>query len=70
MCKTGNCLSLSSITAVLICHGCVKLAKQKGWNLLNILLCKKTQHAEIRADYPELKKVFDKYLGKISPNIS
>ena len=69
-CKNQSCSSLSSIPAVLIRKGCLKLEKQKGWNPFNILLCKKNQHAEIRADYPELKKVFDKYLEKISPNIS
>ena len=34
------------------------------------MLCEKPRHAEIRADYPEIKKVFNKYLGKIRPNIS
>ena len=63
-------LPLSSVPLVLICQGYVKLANQRGQSPFNILLCKKDKHAVIRADYPELKKVFDKYLGKLSPNIS
>ena len=70
VCKGCQCMSQNSVPAVLICKGCVKLAKQRGWYLFNNFLCKKPKHAEIRADYPELKKVLDKYLGKLSPNIS
>ena len=36
----------------------------------NIMFCRTKAHAEIQADYPELKKKFEKYLGKISPNMS
>ena len=32
-------------------------------------MCKRPKHAEFRPDYLELKKVVDKYLGKILPNI-
>ena len=52
VCATCKCSSQSNVPAELVCQARVKIATQKGWSPLNMLLWKKITHAEIRSDYP------------------
>ena len=64
-----KCMFMSSVPDELICQGCATIASQKGWSPLNILLCKKSRHAPTRAPYQEIKRTFEKYMGKFSADI-
>ena len=61
---------LKTITTGLICQGCEAWAKKNSQMPFNILMWRVKTHAEIWANYHELKKTFEKYLGKLSPKIS
>ena len=63
--KNRSCTVGSKVLAELVCQECSKVANRKGWTPLSILFCNRKTHADSRADYLELRKVLEKYLGKI-----
>ena len=70
VCKGGRCIFSSTIPEELICQGCKPRAEQKGWATLNILYCRSGAHASTRAPVTQIKKQFEKYLGKLSSDIN
>ena len=60
VCKSRVCTVGSKVPGKLVCHGCAKVAKKKGWSPLSILFCKRKAYADSRVDYKELRKVLEK----------
>jgi len=69
ICKGGRCIFSSTVPEELSCLGCKPRAEQKGWGTLNILYCRNDSHAPTRAPVSEIRKQFEKYLGKLSSDI-
>ena len=70
VCKDRNCSFVSTVPEVLTCQGCAPRALSKGWSTLSIIMCRTKEHAATRAPLPEIKKSFEKYLGKLTPAIN
>ena len=68
--KGGRCIFSSTVPEELSCQGCKPRAEQKGWGTLNILYCCNDSHASTRAPVSEIRKQFEKYLGKLSSDIN
>ena len=67
---TGRrCTSMQKVPAELMCSGCEVDAVAKGWAPLSILLCRKREHALLRAPWSELKQKLEEYFGKFGASI-
>ena len=70
VCNEKGCKFSREVNELITCQGCVTYAASQGWAPFSILMCRKPQHAKVRANYADIKKTLDKYLGKISTNIN
>ena len=70
VCNEKRCKFSKEVNELITCQGCVTYAASQGWAPFSILMCRKPQHAKVRANYSDIKKTLDKYLGKISTNIN
>ena len=66
VCIGPKCIFYKKVPEVLICVGCKEVAETKDWAPLNILYCRKGEHKQLRAPIPDIKKVWEKYLGKFT----
>ena len=64
VCSGIKCSHYKKVPEILLCSGCGEYAEKKGWAPLNILYCKRSEHKELRASLDEIKKAWEKYLGK------
>ena len=74
VCKGPKCSNYKKVPEILLCSGCAEVADKRGWAPLNILYCRKADHKELRAPIAEIKRAWEKYLGKFEcrtpePNI-
>ena len=74
VCKGPKCSNYKKVPEILLCSGCADVADKRGWAPLNILYCRKADHKELRAPIAEIKRAWEKYLGKFEcrtpePNI-
>ena len=69
-CRDKKCVFESSVPEVLICQGCAEISKEKGWAPFNIMYCRKVRHGPTRAPYEEIRKAFEKYMGKFPENLN
>ena len=53
VCTGRRCTSMQKVPAELMCSGCEVDAVAKGWAPLSILLCRKREHALLRAPWSE-----------------
>ena len=65
VCKTRRCTEEKTIPQVLLCAACTPWAAAKGWASFSILMCRKQEHGKDRPKPAEIRKVLEKYLGKI-----
>ena len=70
VCNEKRCKFSKEVNELITCQGCVTYAASQGWAPFSILMCRKPQHAKVRANYSDIKKTLDKYLGKISTNVN
>ena len=68
-CKSIHCENLPKIPEVLICAGCAPIAAVRGRAPFNILLCRRKDHAPLRAKPTEIRSALDSYLGKLDSSI-
>ena len=68
-CKGRFCSRQSSVPEILLCSGCNPYAQVNGWTPFNILLCRKQQHAELRAPYDQIRISCEGYFGKLDGEI-
>ena len=66
VCNGKRCIVQESVPIGLLCKGCELDAVAKGWAPLNILLCRKKEHAQLRAPWGDIRKDLEKYFGKLS----
>ena len=66
VCIGKRCSSQDKVPEILLCKGCESDAVARGWAPLNILLCRKKEHSQLRAPWNEIKKKMESYFGKIS----
>ena len=66
VCNGRRCIVQESVPIGLLCKGCELDAVAKGWAPLNILLCRKKEHAQLRAPWGDIRKDLEKYFGKLS----
>ena len=74
VCKGPKCSNYKKVPEILLCSGCADVADKRGWAPLNILYCRKVDHKELHAPIAEIKRAWEKYLGKFEcrtpePNI-
>ena len=69
VCIGGKCSSQQKVPEVLLCKGCEIDAQARGWALLNILLCRKKEHSQLRAHWKDLINQLEHYFVKFSSNI-
>ena len=66
VCNGKRCIVQESLPIGLLCKGCELDAVAKGWAPLNILLCRKKEHVQLRAPWGDIRKDLEKYFGKLS----
>jgi len=69
-CKAKKCSITSKIPQDLLCVGCKTYAKTMGMEPLNILLCVRDDHADLRATPEAIRKALEKHLGPFDASIS
>ena len=65
ICNTRRCSQETKVPETFKCHGCAQWATSKNLAPFNILFCRNKDHASLRADFKEIKKDLEKYLGKL-----
>ena len=70
ICITRRCKFADIVPDALVCQGCIEYAQEKGFAPFNILLCKKERHHELRANFSDIHRIMEKYLGKIHSSIT
>ena len=70
VCSTRRCSQESSVPESLKCHGCALWATSKNLALFSILFCRNKEHASLRADFKDIKKDLEKYLGKLGTTVA
>ena len=68
-CSTKKCTLDTKTPETLKCQGCAPWAQANKLAPLNILFCRKREHASLRASFPEMKKDLEKYLGKLGGTV-
>ena len=68
-CSSKRCGFESRVPESLKCQGCAPWAKANQLGPLNILFCRKREHANQRAPFQEMKKDMEKYLGKLGSTV-
>ena len=68
VCVGRRCSSQTAVPKILLCTGCETDALAKGWAPLNILLCRKREHGQLRAPWGDIKLQMEKYFGKLPQN--
>ena len=66
VCLGPKCIFHKKVPEILICLTCKEVADKKDWTSLNILYCRKTEHKDLRAPIQDIKKAWEKYLGKFT----
>ena len=69
VCVNRRCSFKAKIPESLKCQGCANWAQSRNLAPLSVLFCKRKDHAELRAPFPEMKKDLEKYLGKLGTMI-
>ena len=69
ICTGRRCISQQNVPEILVCNGCAVDAVAKGWAPLSILLCRKKEHSQLRAPWPEIKEKMEGYFGKFGSSI-
>ena len=74
VCVGPKCTHYKKVPEILLCSGCAEFAETKGWAPMNIVYCKRMEHRGLRAPLEDIKKAWEKYLGKFEcktadPNI-
>ena len=70
ICVTRRCNFADTVPDALVCQGCIEYAQEKGFAPFNILLCRKERHHELRANFSDIHRIMEKYLGKIHSSIT
>ena len=65
VCNTERCSQKTKVPETLKCHGCAQWASSKNLAPFNILFCRNKEHAGLRAEFKEIRKDLEKYLGKL-----
>ena len=65
ICVNQRCSFEAKVPETLKCQGCTTWAMSKNLAPLPILFCKRKEHANLRAPFPEMKKDLEKYLGSL-----
>ena len=66
VCLGPKCIFHKKVPEILICPACKEVADKKEWTPLNIIYCRKVEHKDLRAPIAEIKKAWEKYLGKFT----
>ena len=70
VCSTRRCSREILVPETLKCHGCVPWATSKNLAPFSILFCRNKEHANLRADFKEIKKDLEKYMGKLGTAVA
>ena len=70
VCSTWRCSHESSISESLKCHGCAPWATSKNLAPFSILFCRNKEHAGLRAEFKDIKKDLEKYMGKLGTAVA
>ena len=68
-CSTKKCSFESKIPETLKCQGCAPWAQANRLAPLSILFCRRREHANLRASFPDMKNDLEKYLGKLGTTV-
>ena len=70
VCTTRRCSRESRVPESLKCHGCAPWASSKNLAPFSILFCRNKEHAGLRADFKDIKRDLEKYMGKLGTAVA
>ncbi len=70
VCTTRRCSLENKVPESLKCHGCAPWASSKNLAPFSILFCRNKKHAGLRADFKDIKRDLEKYMGKLGTAVA